>query len=130
MPDEGGGESPNNWEAAPPLQVGLHEDDAICGVVDGPKVPLDRGVPSDTTKAEHSAITAALAVAIRRERARQGLSQEELAARVGIAARHLQKIEAAEVNLTLRTLAKLADAVGVSAADLIRTAPSDSGAHE
>lgn len=63
----------------------------------------------------------ALAKNIRARRVDLGLSQEELATRVGIATRHLQKIEAAEVNVTLRTLAKLGAAVELPTSTLLAT---------
>lgn len=42
------------------------------------------------------------------------LTQEQAAAQVGIGWRHLQKIEAGEVNVSLRTLFLLARAYGVN----------------
>lgn len=57
---------------------------------------------------------------IRQERQ---LTQEELAARAGVAARHLQKIEAADVNLTVGTLANIAAALHVEASTLLDALP-------
>lgn len=54
-----------------------------------------------------------LADAIRRRRAALGLSQEDVADRVDIATRHYQKLESAQVNVTLRTLVKVAKALQV-----------------
>ena len=53
---------------------------------------------------------------IRKRRESLGLTQEQVAEHMQIAARHYQKIEAAELNVTLRTLCRVADA--------LRTAPS------
>jgi len=54
-----------------------------------------------------------IATNIRRLRKNQELTQEELAHRAKLALRHLQKIEAAEVNVTLDTLVKLACALNI-----------------
>lgn len=48
-----------------------------------------------------------------------GLSQEEVAERIGIATRHYQKIEAGELNVTVATLCKVADALRTEAATLL-----------
>ena len=96
----------------------------------GTQVPLNARVLDDSSQHGHEAVARALAGAIRRCRADLGLSQEELAARVGIATRHLQKIEAGEVNVTLRTLAKLATAVGVTASQLLELQERDQGGAE
>jgi transcriptional regulator with XRE-family HTH domain len=56
---------------------------------------------------------------VRKLRLRQRLTQEQLAERTGLAARHIQKIEAAEVNATLDTLSTLAEALGVNASTLL-----------
>lgn len=48
--------------------------------------------------------------AIRKSRA---LTQEEVANRAGIGWRHVQKIEAGEINTTLRTISRIAAALGV-----------------
>jgi transcriptional regulator with XRE-family HTH domain len=53
-------------------------------------------------------------------RKNQGLTQEELAHRAKLALRHLQKIEAAEVNVTLDTLAKLSSALNIDVAELFK----------
>ena len=58
-----------------------------------------------------------LARAVRRERLRLGLTQEETAERAGIATRQLQRVEAAGVNAGLSTLAGLCRAFRV---DVIR----------
>ena len=44
-------------------------------------------------------------------RERRGLTQDHLAYVAGLATRHLQKIEAGQVNVTLRTIARLAAAL-------------------
>ena len=48
-----------------------------------------------------------------------GLTQEEMAERLHITTRHYQKIEAGALNITLRTLCKVADALHVPPSELI-----------
>lgn len=60
-----------------------------------------------------NAIRLRLAYNVRRLRLAAGISQDELSAKSGLATRHLQKIEAGSVNITLNTAAALADGLGV-----------------
>lgn len=55
---------------------------------------------------------------IRCLRVNGSLTQESLAQRAGLASRHLQKIEAGEVNVTLDSLVKLANALEVDLSEL------------
>lgn len=48
-----------------------------------------------------------------------GLTQEQLAELVGTAARNIQRIESGRHNMTLITVARLADALGVSPEELV-----------
>ncbi|MBI1944512.1 MAG: helix-turn-helix transcriptional regulator [Deltaproteobacteria bacterium] len=48
---------------------------------------------------------------LRALREARGLTQERLAEKVGVGARHLQKVEAGEVNVTLVTLVQFAEAL-------------------
>jgi transcriptional regulator with XRE-family HTH domain len=57
---------------------------------------------------------------MRQRRNELGLSQEATAERMQITTRHFQKIEAGDLNLTLRTLCRLADALHIKPADLLR----------
>ena len=50
-----------------------------------------------------------------------GLTQESLAQRLGVGWRHLQKIEAGEINLTLRTLCRCADVFCVDVSRMLDT---------
>jgi transcriptional regulator with XRE-family HTH domain len=59
---------------------------------------------------------------VRAHRESQGLTQEQLAYRAGLATRHLQKIEAGKVNLTLRTIDRLCTALAVDAPNLFKRA--------
>lgn len=65
-----------------------------------------------------------LAKNLRLMRKRRGMTQEELAARSGLSPRHIQKLEAGEVNVTLRTVALLANALQVDLQKLFSTAAS------
>ena len=56
---------------------------------------------------------------IRLRRKARGLTQEQVAVQADIGWRHLQKIEAAEVNVTLRTLCSIAAALGIDPAVLV-----------
>ncbi len=58
----------------------------------------------------------------RRARERRGLTQEVIAAHMDVYPRYLRAIEAATVNLTLATLAKLAAALGTDAYQLLKPA--------
>jgi len=53
---------------------------------------------------------------VRRLRKHGKLTQAELAVRVGMGWRHLQKIEAGEVNITLTTISRFASVLAVPAA--------------
>lgn len=60
-----------------------------------------------------------LAAAVRRIRQEKKLTLEDVAHRAGMHWRHWQKVEAGEVNATLRTLARLSAALGVEPASLL-----------
>lgn len=60
-----------------------------------------------------------LSVTVRKLREGQGLTLEEAAHRAQMHWRHWQKVEAGTVNATLRTLARLSTALGVSPRDLL-----------
>ncbi|WP_448954917.1 helix-turn-helix domain-containing protein [Labrys neptuniae] len=59
----------------------------------------------------------------RRMRKDRGLSQEDLAAKAELSQQQISKIEGGSQNVTLRSIAKLAKAFGVS--DLTLLLPSD-----
>ena len=54
---------------------------------------------------------------VREERARLGLSQEELAGRAGVHRTYIGMIERAEKNITLENIEKIANALKISIAD-------------
>jgi transcriptional regulator with XRE-family HTH domain len=60
-----------------------------------------------------------IAKRVRARRADLGLSQEQLAEVAVLDPRHIQKIEAAESNMTLETILKVAKALKMSGSDLI-----------
>jgi transcriptional regulator with XRE-family HTH domain len=57
---------------------------------------------------------------VRRLRKARGMTQEQLADEAEMAARYLAGVERGEENPTLRFLGKIADALGVTPADLLR----------
>lgn len=60
-----------------------------------------------------------LSAALKRRRKALSLSQEDVADLLGMVTRQYQKIEAGEVNVTLRTLARLATVLRAEPRDLI-----------
>lgn len=56
---------------------------------------------------------------IRRLRRARGLSQEDLAAEIGVHRTYMGGVERGERNLTLRSLERLADRLGVSPLSLL-----------
>lgn len=64
-------------------------------------------------------VTRRIAQNVRQLRLEKGLTQEGLAHYAQIATRHLQKVEAAEVNITIDTLTNLANALNVEPAYLL-----------
>jgi transcriptional regulator with XRE-family HTH domain len=60
------------------------------------------------------------------ERKARGWTQEQAAERCGYGFRHYQKLEGAELNVTLATLERLAAAFAVDAAVLLRPSRSSS----
>lgn len=65
-----------------------------------------------------SSVRRRIAVRIRLLRACRGLSQEGLALKSGLSTRHLQKLEAGQVNVTIETLSKLSKALEVDISQL------------
>lgn len=68
-------------------------------------------------------LTQTLASNVRQLRQRQGISQEELAARSGLHRTYVGSVERGERNVTLSSLEALAAALGVAARDLITHEP-------
>ena len=60
-----------------------------------------------------------LAANVRRARLAAKLSVQEAASRAELHWRHWQKVEAGEVNVTLRTLGRLSDTLGVESSKLL-----------
>lgn len=58
---------------------------------------------------------------VREERAKLGLSQEELAARAGVHRTYIGMIERAEKNITLENIEKIAKALKISIADFFKS---------
>jgi len=57
---------------------------------------------------------------VREERLKRGLSQEELAARAGVHRTYIGMVERAEKNVTLGTIEKFANALGISISELMK----------
>lgn len=62
---------------------------------------------------------------IAHHRARAGLTQEELAARLDVSVKYVQAVEGGRKNLSVRSLATFADAVQASVAALFEPPPSE-----
>ena len=58
---------------------------------------------------------------VREERARLGLSQEELATRAGVHRTYIGMIERAEKNITLENIEKIAKALKISIGDFFNS---------
>lgn len=63
-----------------------------------------------------------VAVNLRRMRHAKGWTQEDLAGRAGISARYLGGMERADVSASLTVLGRIADALEVEPAELVRAA--------
>jgi transcriptional regulator with XRE-family HTH domain len=70
----------------------------------------------------------ALAEQVRSLRLARGWTLEHASGQTSVDVRHLQKIEAGEVNVTLATLVRLAEAFGVAVSELF--APIDTATKE
>ena len=64
-------------------------------------------------------LNAVMAVNLRRIRHGKKLTQEELAHRTGLSARHIGAIERAEMSATLTVLGQISEALGVEPAELV-----------
>jgi len=73
---------------------------------------------------EHEQLHLIVAANIRRCRQNINLSQEALADKCGLHRTYIGAIERGERNITINTLARVADALGVQATDLIQAQPS------
>jgi len=72
--------------------------------------------------AKKSAAIQAVGEAIRSARRERGYAQEAFAARVGLDRSYLGAVERGEFNITIDTLLKITDGLGVSASMLLRRA--------
>ena len=68
-----------------------------------------------------------MAINLRRLRHAKQMTQEELAEGAGLSARSVGAIERADVSASVTVLGRIADALGVEAADLIRKATPKGG---
>lgn len=63
-----------------------------------------------------------MAVNLRRMRHDRDMTQEELADRAGLSARYIGAIERADVSASVTVLGQIADALGVAAGELLKSA--------
>lgn len=82
--------------------------------------PLFLYLPAVLPKEPGQRLQIRLAAGLRRERSRQGWTQERAAELAGLNPRHYQKLEEGTVNVTLRTLERLCRAYGVDVGRLFR----------
>ena len=61
-----------------------------------------------------------LAEAVRKRRLQKGLTQESAAQAMEMSTRHFQKLEAGQLNITLRTLARVAKALDMELSELFK----------
>jgi transcriptional regulator with XRE-family HTH domain len=66
--------------------------------------------------------SSAVGVAIRRRREHLGISQEELAGRAAVHRTYVGSVERGERNITIVSLTKLAQAMGVAPSDILKDA--------
>ena len=85
-----------------------------------------RGVPRVSGKidaeGERNPRLVLMGLAIKSMRERAGLSQEKLAQDADIERAHMSKIETGRRNVTILNLLRIADALGCSTAEILRTA--------
>ncbi|HEY1349896.1 MAG TPA: helix-turn-helix transcriptional regulator [Ktedonobacteraceae bacterium] len=70
-----------------------------------------------------------LAANVRKIRQRLGMTQEDVAHVMSMATRHYQKLESGELNITLKTLTRVAQAFGMDIQELF-VSSSDKEAHD
>lgn len=66
-----------------------------------------------------------MATNLRRLRHAKRMTQEELAERAGLSARYIGAMERADVSATVTVLGRVAEALGIEAADLVRRTRPD-----
>lgn len=76
-------------------------------------------------KADADKTIADVGLRIAERRAEHGWTQETLAERVGVTAKYVQRVEAGSANLSIRSVVRFANALGVRPGDLFeRPKPS------
>jgi transcriptional regulator with XRE-family HTH domain len=70
-------------------------------------------------EAEIARVQRKIGEAVARHRSLRSLTQEAAAERAGLDVRYWQRIEAGSVNVTVRTLVRVALAIGASVCDLV-----------
>ena len=82
-------------------------------------VNVNRGVVMHDSDILQQAVLERIAFKIRQLRTDKHLTQERLCQKAIIAPRHLQKIENAQVNVTVHSLVKIANALEVDVSELL-----------
>jgi transcriptional regulator with XRE-family HTH domain len=84
------------------------------------KTPKGNGEPGTT---EYQALLKTVASRIREERTAAKLSQAQLAARTDLKQSYIYELETGESNITLKTLCRVASALGIAPRDLLPAEP-------
>lgn len=114
-----------NVKLATLLKLSLFLGVEVAALIRAPSAPRRRGEPTigitieGGIEAHEQLLRERLAVQVRALRTEQGLTLKVASERGGIGWRLWQKIEAGEENITLRTLARVALALGKSSAELL-----------
>lgn len=77
---------------------------SVLSMIEATQVDLDNAVV---------ALQKQVGANLRAHRVSRDLTQDDLAHSAGLATRHLQKIESGQINVTIRTLARLGFALGI-----------------
>jgi DNA-binding XRE family transcriptional regulator len=100
-------------------------------VAQGVDLGLYRPVAKPTPHREHlydaesyRQLQARFIANVRRVRDADGLTQEEAAARCGMPMQQFQQLESGKANVTLRTLGRVAEGLGVDVAEFFRVVPT------
>lgn len=92
---------------------------AIARAIYGVALTVNSLISSTVSDDRYKKAQQDLAKNIRRRRKELGLTQEDAAHAMGMATRHFQKVEAGELNITLRTLCRIARALGSEVSELL-----------
>jgi transcriptional regulator with XRE-family HTH domain len=86
-------------------------------------VPDFSASPTNVPRSRLSDVQRRVGKRVKALRALRGLTQEQFAEKVGVSVPYLQRLERGAENSTLRSLVKLANALDVDVAVLVRKSP-------